>query len=173
MSSIQRVQQVLGAINEVTQSEEFEQFRINSRDFLSARDQGQTAGTEIAQMAVSLSEAAEVLNRSFSKEEKRGEAPVNVISPVVIPKDTRSYWWILGAGFFAIVGLIGFFSTGLVDEVFSFVNLNTSLRWVCFGRTIGCCWLLTSSTAAGATPILWFPMAPRPSSPNLASSRKK
>ncbi len=140
MSNIQRVQQVLGAINDVAQSEEFEQFRINARDFISARDQGQTAGTEIAQMAVSLSEAAETLNRSFSKKrEGRGEAPVNVISPVVIPKDTRSYWWILVTGFFLIFGLMGAFSTNLADALFgSLANLlgtdsSINISLLCFG----------------------------------------
>ncbi len=142
MSNIQRVQQVLGAINEVAQSEEFEQFRINARDFISARDQGQTAGTEIAQMTVSLSEAAEVLNRSFSKEENRDQAPVNVISPVVIPKDTRSYWWILAALFFTVIGVMGFFSTGLLDNLVGNLGGTFTSRWVCFGPHY---WLLLAA----------------------------
>ncbi|MCB8945358.1 MAG: SPFH domain-containing protein [Ardenticatenaceae bacterium] len=143
MSNIQRVQQVLGAINEVAQSEEFEQFRINARDFVSAREQGQTAGTEIAQMAVSLSEAAETLNRSFSKKDRKsGEAPVNVISPVVIPKDTRSYWWILGTVFFGIVGLIGIFSTSLIDGLIGNLGGDFNSSLVCFGPHY---WLLLTA----------------------------
>jgi regulator of protease activity HflC (stomatin/prohibitin superfamily) len=146
MSNIQRVQQVLGAITDVAQSEEFEQFRINARDFVSAREQGQTPGTEIAQMASSLSEAAEVLNRSFSKkDQKRGDAPVNVISPVVIPKDTRSYWWILGALFFAIIGLMGFFSTGFFDDLIRRAGGEFSSQWVCFGPHY---WLLLAAYIA-------------------------
>ena len=133
MSNIQRVQQVLGAINQVAQSDEFQQFRINAQDFLSARDESQTAGTEIAQMATSLSEASEVLNRSFSKEKKRGGGHTNVISPVIIPKDTRSYWWVLGAFFFGIIGLVGFFSTTFIDNLFGSLSLETDFSWVLFG----------------------------------------
>ncbi len=132
-SNVQRVQNVLGAISDVVQSEEFEQFSINARDFISAKDHSKTAGTEIAQMAVSLSQAAETLNRSFSKEEGADNQMVNVISPVVIPKDSRSYWWILAVGAFFIIGLIGVSSTTLLDNLVGSVGGDLNLSLICFG----------------------------------------
>ena len=112
------IQQVLGAVTEVTQSEQFEQFRINARDFLSARESGESVGTQIAQMSASLNEAAEIFNRSFAKEDESAPSKhVNVISPVVVPKDTRSYGWVFLAGIAAFVGLIGLAGSGLLSSL--------------------------------------------------------
>ena len=97
---------VLGAVNEVAQSEEFEQFRLNAQDFLSAREGGGSPGTQIAQMSATIGEAAEILNRSFSKEEGPERQTTNVISPVVIPRDSRSWLWIIVAGFFGLTGIV-------------------------------------------------------------------
>ena len=128
------IQQVLGAVTEVTQSEQFEQFRINARDFLSARESGESVGTQIAQMSASLNEAAEIFNRSFAKEDESAPSKhVNVISPVVVPKDTRSYGWVFLAGIAAFVGLIGLAGSGLLS---SLIGGDGS---TCFG---GQCWLV-------------------------------
>lgn len=112
------IQQVLGAVNEIAQSEQFEQFRINARDFLSARESGESAGTQIAQMTASLNEAAEIFNRSFAKDDEAAETGhINVISPVVIPKDTRSYGWVFFAGVFTLIGLAGLLGTELIARL--------------------------------------------------------
>ena len=42
-----------------------EQFKIDSRDFLSARERGGTTRTRIDQQTAALSDAAEIVNRSF------------------------------------------------------------------------------------------------------------
>jgi hypothetical protein len=56
-------QRVRGAVEDV--AGEVEQFRVDARDFLSARERGGTAGTVIEQRDASLAEAAEIVNRSF------------------------------------------------------------------------------------------------------------
>jgi hypothetical protein len=45
--------------------EDSEQFRIHARDFLSAREREGTTGTRIEQYTAALSDAAEIVNRSF------------------------------------------------------------------------------------------------------------
>ncbi|MEM7117294.1 MAG: SPFH domain-containing protein [Chloroflexota bacterium] len=112
------IQQVLGTVTEVAQSEQFEQFRINARDFLSARESGESVGTQIAQMSASLNEAAEIFNRSFAKEDESAPTKhVNVISPVVVPKDTRSYGWVFLVVLAALVGLIGLAGSSLLSSL--------------------------------------------------------
>jgi regulator of protease activity HflC (stomatin/prohibitin superfamily) len=105
MTLQQNVRNVLGAVSEIAQSEEFEQFRLNTQDFVSARERGESSGTQIAQMTAAIGEAAEILNRSFSKEETP-EQQTNIISPVVVPRDSRSWRWVFVAGFFGLLGLI-------------------------------------------------------------------
>lgn len=116
------VQQVLGTVAEIAQGEQFEQFRVNVDDFLSARERGESAGTHISQMAASLTEAAEILNRSFAKEEQDGKY-TNIISPVVIPKETRSYWWVIWAGALLVFGVLGLISTSAIDSLLGFSNV--------------------------------------------------
>jgi hypothetical protein len=66
-----------------------EQFRIDAKDFLSARERGGTTGTRIDQQTAALSDAAEIVNRSFPTLEPSGRF-INAISPVVIP-NRQSY----------------------------------------------------------------------------------
>jgi len=122
------IRNVLNTVNEIVQSDEFEQFRLNAQDFLSARESGESAGTQISQMTASIGEAAEILNRSFTRQEKEGQM-TNVISPVVIPKDGRSYFWIFTTGIFLIFGLAGIFATGFVNDL---LGLDVAW-WVLFG----------------------------------------
>ena len=101
------VRQVLQTAADVLQSDEFEDFRINAQDFLSANDSdGGTPATQLAQMASSLADAAQVINRSHPKGGE-GRASANIISPVVLPKDQRTYFWVvlfIGGFFLGIVG---------------------------------------------------------------------
>lgn len=105
MTLQQNVRNVLGTVNEIAQSEEFEQFRLNAQDFISARERGESSGTQIAQMTATIGEAAEILNRSFSKDDSP-QQQTNVISPVVVPRDSRSWGWVFVAGFFGFLGLV-------------------------------------------------------------------
>ncbi|WP_084956474.1 SPFH domain-containing protein [Thermoactinospora rubra] len=59
-------------------------FALNPHDFAAARDSGLSVGTLIEARTVSLSEAGEVLSRSFAKD------GMHVISPVVIPKGSTA-----------------------------------------------------------------------------------
>ncbi len=128
MSTLQRIRDAASTVSDFVQSEEFEQFRIEARDFLSAREQGgESPGTEIVQPSVALDQAPEVLNRSLSKE-KSGQY-TNVISPVVVPKTTRSYFWIIGVLFLGGVGAFGLVSAALVSQVAGLPNA----AWMVFG----------------------------------------
>jgi regulator of protease activity HflC (stomatin/prohibitin superfamily) len=71
-------------------------------------------------MATTLEEAAEVLNRSFSKDEKYLRKDVtNVISPVVIPKRSGSYFLALTTPLlFFFLGLAGQLFGGAIDSLF-------------------------------------------------------
>lgn len=114
------VQNIVRGVSEFVQSDAFEQFQIDARDFISARQGGESAVTKISQMASTLEEAAEVLNRSFtrSETEARQEA-ANVISPVVIPKRSGSYFFALT--FPAVLfffGLVGQLMSGAFDALF-------------------------------------------------------
>ncbi|HEU4326779.1 MAG TPA: SPFH domain-containing protein [Roseiflexaceae bacterium] len=123
MDSLRRT---LNAAGEVAASEEFERFRLSATDFLSARERGEAAGTQIAQMVTDMDEAAEVVNRSFPQRDKSSGHFTNVISPVVIPKDDRSYAWIAIVIMLVALGLVGSVSTALVDRT-GLTNLSQGL----------------------------------------------
>ncbi len=94
------------AVNVASEILENDQFQIDPRDFFSAEERAGTVGTHIAQLTASLADAAQILNSSTPQQDKSG-AYINVISPVVMPKETRSYVWIIFAlalGFFGVVG---------------------------------------------------------------------
>ena len=109
-----------------------DEFQIDPRDFFSPREKGGgTAGTQIAQLVTSLADAAQVLNSSMPQEGEDGQY-INVISPVVMPKDTRTVSWIMGAGFWAVLGVIGFAVLSVVGN---------SLNWYVFGPHYWILWL--------------------------------
>ncbi|NJN65407.1 MAG: SPFH domain-containing protein [Chloroflexaceae bacterium] len=127
-SNLQRIRDVASTVSDLVQSEAFEQFRIEARDFLSAREQGsKSPGTEIIQPSVALEQAPEVLNRSLSKETS-GQY-TNVISPVVVPRTTRSYLWVVGVIVLGGIGATGLISTALVAQAIGFPNA----AWMFFG----------------------------------------
>jgi regulator of protease activity HflC (stomatin/prohibitin superfamily) len=121
-----RLQRTLETANQIVQSEEFGQFRINAMDFLSARERGEAAGTRIDQMTASLADAAEIVNRSFPQRDNEGQY-TNVISPVVIPRYRRSYMWIFWVVVLVIGGLIGMAWTAAVDAAFGGGTLASAL----------------------------------------------
>src|SRR3712207_2074319 len=67
-----------------TAGERVEQFRVDARDFLSARELGEAISTRIEGRTAALSDAAEIVNRSFPERDETGRF-TNVISPVVMP----------------------------------------------------------------------------------------
>ena len=99
--------------------EESEQFRIDARDFLSARERGGTTGTRIDQQTAALSDAAEIVNRSFPTLEPSGRF-INAISPVVIPNRQSLFWRLMPIGmmvvFFVLGLLIGEIARRLIEE---------------------------------------------------------
>ncbi|MGF1470782.1 MAG: SPFH domain-containing protein [Rubrobacteraceae bacterium] len=97
------------AVEKLTQDEQFGEFEIDAGDFLSARERGGTAGTEIEQQTASLSEASEILNRSFPTQASSGEF-VNVISPVVIPNRQSLFWRLLPIGLLVVFVVVGVFA---------------------------------------------------------------
>jgi regulator of protease activity HflC (stomatin/prohibitin superfamily) len=82
-----------GVIEDVTGAagERVEQFRVDARDFLSARELGEAISTRIEGRTAALSDAAEIVNRSFPERDESGRF-TNVISPVVMPNRRFSLW---------------------------------------------------------------------------------
>lgn len=120
------MQQVLGTVAEMAQGQQLEQFQVNKGDFLSARESGQTAGTQIVQRAASMDDVAEIVNQSFPKREPTGEY-TNVICPVVIPKGHRSLLWVFVFISLGVLGLTGLVSTAIVDGTLGLTTLSTIL----------------------------------------------
>jgi regulator of protease activity HflC (stomatin/prohibitin superfamily) len=124
MSNLKRA---IEAAQTLVETDQFEQFRLNATDFLSARERGEAAGTRIEQMMTALEDAAEVVNRSFPQRDQKSGQYTNVISPVVVPKDHRSYFWVAVVLALAVLGVVGGFSTALVDRALGFSNISTAL----------------------------------------------
>ncbi len=101
--ALKHLQTALDVATELSKNDEF---KIDPRDFFSAKERGGSVGTQIAQLTASLSEAAQILNSSMPQEDGEG-GYVNVISPVVMPKETRSYVWVFWAMVMAFIGVIG------------------------------------------------------------------
>ena len=95
------------AIEGFTEGEQFEEFQADPEDFLSARERGGgTAGTRIEQQTAALTDAAEIINRSFPEREASGQF-VNAVSPVVIPNRQSLFWRLLPIGLLLIFVLLG------------------------------------------------------------------
>lgn len=125
-----RVKRAFDLAKELTDTEQFDQFKLDAADFVSPRSAAAASGTRIEQMMTALDEAAEVVNRSFPQRATTGEY-TNVISPVVIPRDPRSSFWVVGAVVLLVIGLLGLFATRLTDAatnaVFGFGGLSLAL----------------------------------------------
>ena len=93
-----------------------ERFRIDARDFLSARERGGTTGTRIEQQSAALSDAAEIVNRSFPTLEPSGQF-INAISPVVIPNRQSLFWRLMPIGMLAVFVLVGAVATIALSAV--------------------------------------------------------
>lgn len=117
---MERVQQVLRTASNVVQSDEFEKFVINTQDFVSDRARGESVSTQLTQMAVSLSDAAEVLNRNFAKKDDKGRE-TTVISPVVMPKDHRAWGWLI----LALSAAVGWSIGGIIVAGITGLSLFT------------------------------------------------
>ena len=100
---LKTIKSVAGVASEILENDEFQ---IDPRDFISAKEGGGSVGTQIAQLSASLADAAQILNSSMAQPDQDG-GYVNVISPVVMPKETRSYLWVMGAIILAFIGVTG------------------------------------------------------------------
>ena len=119
----------------VVQSDEFEQFKIDAGDFLSARQSGETADTQISQMVTTLEQAAEVLNRSFPKEDKsRGSNHyTNIISPVVVPKGAGFIWYLSIPLLLAIFGGVGLLFSRALNAFIELIGVEAGGTSALFG----------------------------------------
>lgn len=108
------------AVEEFTGGEQFEEFQADPEDFLSARERGGgTAGTRIEQQSAALTDAAEIINRSFPEREASGQF-VNAISPVVIPNRQSLFWRLLPIGLlliFVFLGILAVVVLGSLPQV--------------------------------------------------------
>lgn len=101
------MQKLKPAIKALSEAMENDDFAIDAKDFFSARERGESAVTQIAQLSASLSEAAQIINTSLPQKREGAVTYTNVISPVVMPRESRSYMWILWALLLAFIGVIG------------------------------------------------------------------
>ncbi|MEU1901756.1 SPFH domain-containing protein [Nocardiopsis dassonvillei] len=77
---------------------------LDPRDFVAAREQGDSVGTRIEQKSTSLNNAGEAINRSYYE---RGDGgPVHVICPMVIPRG-RTFVTMLPAIALVALGVLG------------------------------------------------------------------
>ncbi|PDP84644.1 Band 7 protein [Glycomyces fuscus] len=77
---------------------------LDPRDFVAAREQGDSVGTRIEQKSTSLNNAGEAINRSYY--ERGASGPVHVICPMVIPRG-RTLVTMLPAIALVVVGVLG------------------------------------------------------------------
>ncbi|MEO3862909.1 SPFH domain-containing protein [Acrocarpospora sp. B8E8] len=96
-------QTMLAAVGDYAESSAF---RLDPRDFLDARLENVAAGTSLEARSAQLTEANEIVNRSFEGQAPGGGA-THVISPVVIPKSGTG--WLV----FQLFGLAGLAAIGL------------------------------------------------------------
>ena len=113
MALKQTLQAAAQVASEVLENDEF---KIDPKDFFSAEGRAGSVGTQIAQLTASLADAAQILNSSVPQRDESGRY-INVISPVVMPKETRSYFWIVAALFWAFVGVVGLGLTSFGDTL--------------------------------------------------------
>jgi hypothetical protein len=136
---LNKLRTVAGVVADVAQSEDFEQFRVNARDFLSAREGGVSSSTQIEQMVSSLADVAEVLNRSYPQEEQDKSTPAaNIISPVVIPRRGGGFVIrLVVAGLLIALGLVGWVVTSALGQIPGFGNLSAILFGPHFWLLVG------------------------------------
>ena len=120
-------QETLDTVQKLARGKEIEQFRIDSADFLSARERGEAPGTRIEQRSATLEDSAEIVNRSFPQRDANTGQYTNVISPVVIPKDHRSYLWAAIVLGLVVLGLTGAGLTAVLGGLPGLGNLSTIL----------------------------------------------
>ena len=128
------------AVDDFGGEDQEEQFKIDSRDFLSARERGGTTGTRIEQQSAALSEAAEIVNRSFPTVDPSGRF-INAISPVVIPNRQSLFWRLMPIGMLAVFVFLGVVVTVALSQVSGVGALGLAL----FGPHF---WLLLIGLAA-------------------------
>ncbi len=134
-----RARQAGESVEEVAEKK-FEQFRIDARDFLSARERGGTTGTSIEQANASLADAAEIVNRSFPERGASGQF-INAISPVVIPARQSLFWRLLPIVLLISLVLLGVVATAISGALPGLVG---SLALALFGPHL---WLLLIALA--------------------------
>jgi len=97
------LKKVVGAVVDAVESGAVEQFHVDPKDFFSAREGQKSAATQMVQEEIGMEEAPEALNLSVAGRDSAGDV-TNIISPVVIPKDSRSFLWV---GVVVVLVLIG------------------------------------------------------------------
>lgn len=133
MSAVSEGRSLQEAVGEAA-DEATDGFAIDPGDFISAREQGTSAGTRIEQQNAPIGEIGEIVNRSVPERGSRGEW-VNVICPVVIPKRGAFMTVVLPVLALAIIAVVGVFVTS---------SLGIGTAW--FGPHI---WVLLAIVAAG------------------------
>ncbi|MBA3792814.1 MAG: SPFH domain-containing protein [Rubrobacter sp.] len=133
-------ERVRDAVEDFGGEDQAEQFKIDARDFLSARERGGTTGTRIEQQTAALSEAAEIVNRSFPTVDESGRF-INAISPVVIPNRQSLFWRLMPIGMLAVFVFLGVVVTVALSQIADVAPIGLAV----FGPHL---WLLLIGLAA-------------------------
>lgn len=114
MSAVREGRGLSGAVGEAA-GDASDEFAIDPGDFISAREQGASAGTRIEQRTAPIGEIGELVNRSVSERGDNGEW-INVICPVVIPRRgafTTVVLPVLALAVLAVLGTVLTSSSGI------------------------------------------------------------
>ncbi len=106
-----KLKKIATAVAGAVENGALDQFHVDPKDFQSAREGQASTGTRMTQEVTGMDAASEVLNRSPSVADASGEV-ATVISPVVIPKDSRSFLWLAPVVLFGVLGAVGGFLPG-------------------------------------------------------------
>ncbi|WP_304451299.1 SPFH domain-containing protein [Nocardiopsis sp. YSL2] len=115
---------------------------LDPRDFVAAREQGNSIGTRIEQRTTSLNNAGEALNSSTHERGRSG--PVHVICPMVIPRG-RTFLTMLPAIALVVIGLLGAFVVLIPEAIAGGSPLINPFFGVHY-------WLIT----AGVAGFMWW-----------------
>jgi regulator of protease activity HflC (stomatin/prohibitin superfamily) len=130
------LKEIAGAVADAVQSGALDAFHVDPKDFVSARESQESVATRMTQEVTAMDGASEALNRSTAEVDADGDR-ANVISPVVIPKDSRSLWWLFPVVALLLIGAAGSAVSG-VGTIFGWLDVVFGWHyWLVFAAYAG------------------------------------
>lgn len=120
-----KLKEIAGTVADAVQGGALDAFHVDPKDFVSARESQESVETRMTQEVTAMEGASEALNQSKAEWDDEGDR-ANVISPVVIPKDSRSFLWLFPV---FVLGLIGAAGTAISGVGSLFGWLDALFGW--------------------------------------------